>query len=270
MVFRRFRRGEGEHPGGRAVAHRAPDHRLGDLRVAPPAPEGVVAVDAFDHLAVRFGRRAHRRAHEALELVGHRLAVLVHDRGCADTAARTHVDTLGRDRDERPGRSGLVVDKDPDRYRRIEDHRADRVGGVDQSAVGVEPDQHQFGAAGAGVGEAFGHQPLLRGHDVAVDREGIDDRGLSLCSGCGGVRLAVRVLRGVAGGGVLCSGSAGLRGPARSRDDVLLARCAGHRVDSGIVAVLPGGLFVQRREGGGEGLRSRSRKDAPAEQQCGQ
>ena len=156
---------------------------------------------------------------------------------------------------ERPGRSGVVVDKDPDRYRRIEDHRADRVGGVDQSAVGVEPDQHQFGAAGAGVGEAFGHQPLLRGHDVAVDREGIDDRGLSLCSGCGGV---------------LCSGSAGLRGPARSRDDVLLARCAGHRVDSGIVAVLPGGLFVQRREGGGEGLRSRSRKDAPAEQQCGQ
>ena len=62
---------------------------------------------------------------------------------------------------------------------RVEDHRADRVGGVDQSAVGVEPDQHQFGAAGAGVGEAFGHQPLLRGHDVAVDREGIDDRGLS-------------------------------------------------------------------------------------------
>ena len=96
----------------------------------------------------------------------------------------------------------VLVDKDPDRYRRIEDHRADRVGGVDQSAVGVEPDQHQFGAAGAGVGEAFGHQPLLRGHDVAVDREGIDDRGLSLCSGCGGVRLAVRVLRGVAGGGV--------------------------------------------------------------------
>ena len=151
-------------PGGR------PDHRFGDRRIAPPAPDGIRSVYPLHDLAVGFGRRPH----ETRVLVRHRPPLLIDHRRGADIAARTNVNAIGRQRDQRAGRSGLVVDPHPYRNPGIEQHRADRIGRRDDSAVRIHLDNHQVGSHLVRLREAFPGQPFDRRHDVFADREGID------------------------------------------------------------------------------------------------
>ena len=165
-----------QHAERRAVARAPAHHRLGHERIAVPAPDGIPSVDPLDHLPVGLGRRTHRSLHEALELVRHRPARLVHDRGGPDRCAGTHVNAVGSQRDQRSGRSGLIVDPDPNRDRASEQRRAHRVGRVDQTAVRIHLNQHRIGAHFPCLGKTLGGQTLDRRHDRLPDREHIDQR----------------------------------------------------------------------------------------------
>lgn len=100
----------------------------------------------------------------------------VHDRGCPDRCAGTHVNAVGSQRDQRSGRSGLIVDPDPNRDRASEQRRAHRVGRVDQTAVRIHLNQHRIGAHFPCLGKTLGGQTLDRRHDRLPDREHIDQR----------------------------------------------------------------------------------------------
>ncbi len=168
--------GEGEHLARVAYARHGDarvDHRLGDARVAVPPQEGVAVAD--DRVfAVGLGRSTHHRPHIRLILVGHGFARLVDHRGGADGGARTHVDAVAGDGDERSRRGGVVVDEDHHGDGTVEDRRAYAVGAVEQPPVGVHVDQDVVGMDGAGVGQSFFRQTPRRPGDLLTDGEEID------------------------------------------------------------------------------------------------
>ncbi len=119
--------------------HRGVHHGFGYLRVAPPSPYRVAPFDRSG-LPVGLGGGPHHGAHEALVFVGHHLAALVDYRGRTDARPGAHVDAVGGQGDQRSGAGRLVVHEGDGGGGVVQQHGADRVGRVEQAAVGVHVD----------------------------------------------------------------------------------------------------------------------------------
>jgi len=115
-------------------------------------------ITAPDHQGVRtchqgvfslcFCRGSHGGPHVRLELVGHLFSGLIDHRGGPDFSTGFHIDAVTGDGNQCTGRSGIIIDKYPDRNAGIQKLGADGIGSADLPPVSIQVKDHQVGPQG--------------------------------------------------------------------------------------------------------------------------